>query len=123
MGVLYPGAPGLIALISGSEESVVLDIGTWYLWFTAPFYVALGLVFLMRSSLQAIGQKVLPLVSSAMEFVGKILFAAIIIPRLGYTGVILCEPVIWCLMAVQLVWAFYSDPYIRQFKKRKSKIT
>lgn len=122
MAVLYPGAPELIALISGSEEAIVLDIGTWYLWFTAPFYITLGLVFLMRSSLQAIGQKVLPLVSSAMEFVGKILFAAIIIPRIGYAGVILCEPVIWCLMAIQLVWAFYSDSYIKQFRKRKSKI-
>lgn len=119
MTILYPGAPKLIALISGSEESVVLDIGSRYLRFTALFYIALGLVFLMRSSLQAIGQKVLPLVSSAMEFVGKILFAVIIIPRIGYTGVILCEPLIWCLMATQLVWAFYSDSYIRQYQKRK----
>lgn len=68
MVILYPGAPGLIALISGSEETVVLDIGTRYLRFTAPFYIVLGYVFLMRSSLQAIGQKILPLVSSAMEF-------------------------------------------------------
>lgn len=119
MATLYPGAPKLTALISGSEESVVLDIGSRYLRFTALFYIALGLVFLMRSSLQAIGQKVLPLVSSAMEFVGKILFAVIIIPRTGYTGVILCEPLIWCLMAAQLVWAFYSDSYIRQYQKRE----
>lgn len=119
MTILYPGAPKLIALISGSEESVVLDIGSRYLRFTALFYIALGLVFLMRSSLQAIGQKVLPLVSSAMEFVGKILFAVIIIPKIGYTGVIMCEPLIWCLMAAQLVWAFYSDSYIRQYQKRK----
>lgn len=119
MTILYLGAPGLIALISGSEETVVLDIGTRYLWFTAPFYIVLGYVFLMRSSLQAIGQKILPLVSSAMEFAGKILFAAVVIPKIGYAGVILCEPLIWCLMTIQLVWAFYRDPYIRQFKKVK----
>lgn len=119
MAILYLGAPGLIALISGSEEPVVLDIGTRYLWFTAPFYIVLGYVFLMRSSLQAIGQKILPLVSSTIEFIGKILFAAVIIPMTGYTGVILCEPLIWCLMTIQLVRAFYSDPYIRQFKKKK----
>lgn len=122
MAILYLGALELIALISGSEEPVVLDIGTQYLWFTAPFYIVLGYVFLMRSSLQAIGQKILPLVSSTIEFIGKILFAAVIIPMTGYTGVILCEPLIWCLMTIQLVWAFYSDPYIRQFKKRKNEI-
>ena len=109
-------------MISGSAEAVVLDIGKRYLWFTAPFYIVLGYVFLMRSSLQAIGQKILPLVSSAMEFVGKILFAAVVIPKIGYAGVILCEPLIWCLMTMQLVWAFYRDPYIRQFKNKKVKL-
>lgn len=121
MAVLYPGAPFLVRLISGSEEQIVLDIGRRYLWFTAPFYMVLGILFNLRSSLQAIGQKVLPLVSSGIEFVGKIVFAMVIIPRIGYTGVILCEPVIWCLMTVQLLWAFYRNPYIRQFGKKAGK--
>ena len=121
MAILYPGAPAAIALISGSKEQVVLDIGTRYLWFTAPFYAVLGILFDLRYSLQAIGQKLLPLVSSIIEFLGKIVFAIIIIPILGYSGVILCEPVIWCLMTLQLVWAFYRNPYIRQFGKKKEK--
>lgn len=118
MAILFPGAPALIALISGSEEQIVLEIGTRYMWFTAPFYMVLGIVFDMRSSLQAIGQKVLPLISSVIEFVGKIVFASLVIPRLGYAGVILCEPVIWCLMAVQLLWVFYRNEYVRRFGKK-----
>lgn len=121
MAVLYPGAPAAIALISGSDEHVVLDIGTRYLRFTAPFYAVLGILFNLRYSLQAIGRKLLPLVSSIIEFLGKIVFAVIVIPKLGYSGVILCEPVIWCLMTLQLIWAFYRNPYIRQFGKKKEK--
>lgn len=121
MAILYPGAPAAIALISGSKEHVVLDIGTRYLRFTAPFYAVLGILFNLRYSLQAIGRKLLPLVSSIIEFLGKIVFAVIVIPKLGYSGVILCEPVIWCLMTLQLIWAFYRNPYIRQFGKKKEK--
>ncbi len=119
MAILYPGAPALIAFISGSEEAIVLDIGTRYMWFTAPFYAILGVLFNLRYSLQAIGKKLLPLVSSIIEFFGKIVFSMLIIPHLGYTGVILCEPVIWCLMTAQLVCAFYTNPAIRQVGKRK----
>ena len=121
MLILYPGAPAIIGLISGSEEQVVLDIGTRYMWFTAPFYIVLGILFNLRYSLQAIGRKLLPLVSSVIECLGKIVFAAVVIPKLGYSGVILCEPVIWCLMTVQLIWAFYRNSYIRQFGSKEKR--
>ncbi len=118
MVILYPGAPALVKLISGSEEALVLDIGTRYLWFAAPFYTVLGVLFNLRNSLQGIGRKLLPLVSSVIECLGKIVFALVIIPRVGYWGVIFCEPIIWCLMVIQLAWAFYTNPYIKQFSKK-----
>ena len=53
-----------------------------------------------------------------IELLGKIVFVVLLIPTLKYFGVIICEPVIWCLMCAQLAFAFYTDPYIR--KKEKS---
>lgn len=123
MAVLYPGAPWLIKVLSGSEEAVVLDIGKWYMWITAPFYAVLGILFNLRYSLQGLGKKLIPLVSSIIEFVGKIIFVILVIPHTGYFGVMLCEPVIWCLMCLQLVWSFYRNPYIRQFGRRKREKT
>lgn len=116
MAVLYPGAPWLAKFISGSKETVVLEIGKWYMWLNAPFYAVLGILFNLRYSLQGLGRKLIPLVSSIIEFVGKILFVVLIIPHTGYLGVIICEPVIWCLMCLQLYFSFYRNPYIRQFK-------
>lgn len=118
MVVMWLGAPALVSFISGSEEAVVLDIGKKYLWFNAPFYMVLGVLFNLRSSLQAIGRKILPLISSIIEFVGKVIFVILIIPRLEYWGVIICEPVIWCAMTFQLVLAFYTNPYIKAAGKR-----
>jgi len=29
------------------------------------------------------------------------------VPKLGYFGVMICEPLIWIVMVGQLAWAFY----------------
>ena len=54
----------------------------------------------------------IPLVSSVIELVGKVVFAFLFIPKFAYLAVIFCEPVIWCLMTVQLIYAFVTHPYI-----------
>ena len=114
--VTWVWAPGLVKWISGSAEAVVLDNGAMYLGIVTPFYVILGILLDTRFALQGLGMKILPLVSSIIEFVGKILFVLVFIPRFAYMAVIFCEPVIWCVMAAQLVYTFYTNRYIRSFK-------
>ncbi len=106
-------AEPLVALISGSSEDVILNNGSMYLKINSPFYVALGTLLILRSSLQGLGQKIIPLISSVIEFLGKVVFAWLCIPALGYFGVIICEPVVWCLMTIQLIYAFYNNSYIK----------
>ena len=103
-------------MISGSSEAVVLENGARYLRWTAPFYSVLGVLLSTRYALQSLGQKVLPLISSGIELVGKILFMLFFIPQFGYNAVILCEPVIWCFMCAQLLWSYWGDPYIKGSK-------
>ena len=105
-------AKPLVQLISGSNEEVVLGNATLYLQVTGPFYAALGTLLQTRGALQGIGEKVLPLISSVIECVGKILFVILFIPRFQYMAVIFCEPVIWCVMMVQLLFSFYRNPFI-----------
>ncbi len=93
-----------------------MDNGAMYLGIVTPFYVILGILLDTRFALQGLGMKILPLVSSIIEFVGKILFVLVFIPRFAYMAVIFCEPVIWCVMAAQLVYTFYTNRYIRSFK-------
>ncbi len=84
-----------------------------------PFYCVVGILFNLRNALQGLGRKVIPLVSSIIEFFGKIVFVWLFIPFLGYFGVIICEPLIWYLMCIQLAYAFYHDPYIKKHKLKK----
>lgn len=112
--LFYRFAPSLVALISGSTEAVVIGNGSRYLQIAAPFYFILGFVNSSRNSLQAIGSKILPIVSSIIELIGKILFVILFIPKYGYDAVIFCEPIIWCFMAAELMCAFWLHPNIRK---------
>ena len=109
-------APYLIRFISGSEEAVIIENGTMYLRVVAPAFFILGVINNTRTALQAIGSKVLPVLSSIIELIGKILFVLLLVPKFQYQAVIFCEPVIWCFMAVELVISFWRNPQIRTGK-------
>ena len=106
------GAEWMVRLISGSSESVVLENGARYLLWNAPFYSVLGVLLATRYALQSLGQKVLPLFSSVIELVGKVVFVFFFIPKFAYNAVILCEPIIWCFMAAYLVLVYLHDPFV-----------
>ena len=110
-------APWMVAFVSGSSEPVVLENGARYLLWNAPFYSVLGVLLSTRYALQSLGNKVLPLFSSVIELVGKIIFVLLLIPKFEYNAVILCEPIIWCFMALYLVTVYLHDPFV--FPKKK----
>lgn len=109
-------AADMVQIISGSKEAVVLNNGSLYLKIVGPFYAILGTVSQTRYALQGLGQKMLPLISSVIEFIGKIIFVLVFIPRFQYLAVIFCEPVIWCVMAAQLVYSFYTNTFVKNAK-------
>ena len=109
-------APTLIRLVSGSTEAVIIQNGTRYLQVVAPALFVLGLVNNTRTALQAIGCKILPILSSIIELIGKIVFVIVFIPKFQYNAVIFCEPVIWCFMATELLFSFWTNPYIKKGK-------
>ena len=86
---------------------------TFYPPAKSSFFVPLLEIQILRNSLQSLGSKIIPMISSGIELAGKILFTIVLIPRFGYNAVIACEPLIWVVMAAQLIYAFYNDPYIK----------
>ena len=68
-----------------------------------------GVLLCTRYALQSLGQKVLPLFSSVIELVGKVIFVLVFIPKFQYNAVILCEPIIWCFMTAYLVAVYLHE--------------
>lgn len=117
IAVLFLFADELAVLISGSTNPELIGNVVAYVRFAAVFSGILGVLHQTRLALQGLGAKFTPLVSSFIELVGKCLFAWIFVPKMGYRAVILCEPLIWCVMALHLVIAFFTNPYIRGNEK------
>ena len=103
---LFFTSPFLTSLISGSTNPNLIANASLYLQISSCFYPVLGCLLILGNSLQGIGRKLTPLISSFIELTGKILFVFFIIPYTGYIGVILCEPLIWVPMTLQL-WFTY----------------
>lgn len=68
---------------------------------------ALGILLALRTSLQAMGSKVVPVISSGFELAGKVVAGFVLIPAFGYLWVCLTEPIIWvvCMGFLILVFA------------------
>ena len=97
----------LIRFISGSYDKELIANAKLYVAMAAPFFWALGILFNLRNALQGMDRKIEPLISSCIELICKIAFVLFVIPRVGYTGVVLTEPIIWVVMVLQLAYSFY----------------
>ena len=106
-----------IRMITGSENREVLETGAAYLKFDTIFYMVAACVTLFRNVLQGLGNHITPIVSSFVELVSKVVFAKLMVPRFGYWGVILAEPVVWILMVIPLVVMLLKSPYLKSTKK------
>ncbi|NBK96789.1 MAG: MATE family efflux transporter [Erysipelotrichia bacterium] len=110
-------AADFVSFISGSTKVELVNTATLYLAINIPFFFVLGPLLILRSALQGLGKKVIPLVFSIIELLGKIVFVILLIPLLDYLGVCICEPIIWILMTLQLIYAFYNNPEIKNIEK------
>ena len=115
---LFFTSPYLNELITGSNDEELIYQASLYLKISSAFYPFLAILLVLRNALQGLGQKMMPLVSSIIEMLGKILFVIFIIPSAGYLGVIFVEPILWVVMASQLYYAFRKEPVIRSLKKK-----
>lgn len=112
--IVFTSAKPIVAFVSGSSESEVLETGAMYLRISTPFFPILGVLFNLRNTLQGIGQKVIPLISSVIELVGKTCFTFLLIPFLGYLGVCFAEPIIWIFMTIQLLYSYFHCELYRK---------
>ena len=56
-----------------------------------------------------------PIGSSTIELIGKLLFTWILIPKLGFLGVCISEPVLWIACTIFLIYSYIR--VIRQLKE------
>ena len=106
----------LVYLVTGSHNKTVILNATNYLKFDTLFYIVTTLICILRNAMQGLGDHITPLISSGLEMAGKIVIAATLVPWLGYTGVIICEPIVWSIMVIPLLIQTFRMPILRTEK-------
>lgn len=94
------GSGLMVQLLSGTKDPVVLNCATNYIRINLPFFFVLSILLVLRSSLQSVGRKLIPVIGSIVELIAKFLAVIVIVPMFGYMGVCFLEPVIWILSAM-----------------------
>lgn len=96
----------VVCWIASSTDPDIMKNGEMYLKIGVIFFYALGPLFIFRCSLQGMGAKSVPLITSGMELAIKIASVTFLVPMLGYFGVALTEPISWVAMMLVLLVGF-----------------
>lgn len=97
----------LIHALTGTTDKTVISTASKYIIWNISFFFVLGILLVLRSSLQGVGRKLVPVMGSVAEFLLKILAAAVLAPRLGYFGICILEPIIWIVCAIIVMFDYY----------------
>lgn len=107
----------LIRFTTGTTDTTVIANGVLSLRIHLSCYPFLGVLFCLRNVMQAMGQKLAPIISSGIELAMKIFASSFLIPKLGFLGTCVTEPVTWILMMIFLLVA-----YMKQNKAYKREV-
>ena len=104
--VIYPFADWMMRLFVDSGEAEVVNRAAQFMRIANYFYPALGLLTILRYSIQGLGFSNLSMLSGVMEMIARCGVSLWLVPALVWTGVCLGDPVAWCMADVFLIPAF-----------------
>ncbi|MBO6140560.1 MAG: MATE family efflux transporter [Ruminococcus sp.] len=90
----------LTRALTGTSDPEVIATASKYIVWNISFFFVLSVLLVLRSSLQGVGRKLIPISGSVVEFLLKIAAVTVLAPALGYFGICIVEPIIWAACAV-----------------------
>ncbi len=96
----------IVQMLTGTSNTEVINNAVLSIRLHSICFPALGTLLALRTTLQAIGYKIAPVISSMFELGIKLVAGMWVIPMFGFIIVCLAEPVIWTVCAIYLVITF-----------------
>lgn len=114
--ILWFGAKYMALLfVSASEVEIIKDTEL-FLHVAATFFPTLGLLCILRYSIQGVGYTTLAMLSGVSEMIARILVSVLAVPAFGYIAVCFGDPTAW--MAADL---FLVPTFIVIYRRLKSR--
>lgn len=105
--VMMVFAPKFSLLFVNAGETEVITKTVEFLRINSCFYMALGILFILRNSLQGLGFSILPMFAGVVELVGRSVVAICFVTFFHYRAVCIASPVAWILADILLVVVYY----------------
>ncbi len=99
MAVSWLIAPGLIYLITGSNETKMFELGVYALRCAVLFLPGLHLLFIYRPAIQGMGSSFTPMLSGFAELGMRIFSVMCLTKLIGYTSACIADGLGWALAA------------------------
>lgn len=107
VALIYPFADEMMALFVNADEHAVIVHAAQLMRIANWFYPALGVLVILRYSIQGLGYSNLSLMSGVMEMIARCGVSLLMVPALAWLGVCYADPVAWCMADVFLIPAFF----------------
>ena len=91
--------------VTGSDDEIIIANALLYLKISVPIIPPMAVLVILRNMLQGIQHTIEPLLASALELIGKVIFAVWLVPVWGYRAVCCCEPTTWVICFVFILFA------------------
>lgn len=104
--LIIPFADEMMALFVSSGEAEVIRNAAQFMRIANYFYPALGLLTILRYSIQGLGYSNLAMMSGVMEMFARAGVSLWLVPALAFLGVCFGDPVAWVAADLFLVPAF-----------------
>ena len=104
--VIYPFADWMMRLFVDSGEEVVVEHAAEFMRIANYFYPVLGVLTILRYSIQGLGYSNLSMLSGVMEMIARCGVSIWLVPALAWTGVCFGDPVAWVMADFFLIPAF-----------------
>ena len=98
------------------SETEVIQLAVQYMRVNALFYPVLGILFILRNSLQGMGYSLMPMMAGASELVARSCVCFLLVPVFGYAAAIMASPVAWIFADILLISVYFYD--MRRLKKQ-----
>ncbi len=104
--VMWGLADKFALLFISPDETEIMKDTVLFLHINTSFFILLGLLSILRYSIQGVGYTRLSMFSGVAEMVARVLVSLILVPALGFLGVCLDDPTAWLFANLFLVPAF-----------------
>lgn len=116
--VIFPLADKLMLLFVDASQTQIVSEAARFMRICNYFYPVLGVLTILRYSIQGLGYSGLSMMSGVMEMLARTGVSLWLVPALGFTGVILGDPAAWVaadLFLVPCMWWLYHHLKQKQY--------